>query len=293
MKALPISRALLYGAALPPAIAMLIWVWYLKLEPAYLTEAVAFRSYYLLLFLLVGYELIRFVKAHSLSGALICGGIVLILLQGLLWYGFRFSGMTAVGAEEQLLDYYTSQAGAFISPPKIPQKVIRISTEPKSVTLVRDGIETLLEAGKIVKLDKFVFRLSEVERAPLIAVQTAQGAPVDEAYLKQTSTGEREDFIMFGRLPHRFYVKEKKNPESGSAMFRIKVVRDKLTIVDTTVAAGEGVYFDGHFVRCSPGALWARISVEKRQSLLLLWSGLLLAAAGLLGSAVKKRVPSE
>ena len=292
MRHFPIFTALLYGAALPPAIAILVWVWYLKLEPTHLLDSVAFRLYYLLLFLLLLLELFRKVVARFLPGALLCGGILLVLLQGILWYGLRFSGMTAVGVEEQIVEYYASQAGAFISPPRIPQKVLNITSDPKHVTLVRDGSETRLEAGKAIERDGFIFRLQEVERAPLIAVQTAQGVPVDEAYLKQTATGEREDFIMFGRLPHRFYVKEIKNPENGSEMFRIKVVRAKLTIVDTTVEAGEGVYFDGHFVRCHPGALWARIAVEKRQSLLPLWSGLLLAAAGLIGSLVKKRVPS-
>lgn len=288
MAALRISRVLLFGAAVPPALALLVWVWFLKLEPAYLAEAVAFRLYYVLLFLLVSYELAQAVLARSLLQALSCCGIMLVLLQGLLWYGFRFSGMTAVGAEEQIVEYYASKAGAFVTPPKIPQKVLTITSDPKHVSLVRDGSETRLEAGKPVSLDGFMFRLQEVERAPLIAVQTAQGVPVDEAYLKQTATGEREDFIMFGRLPHRFYVKEIKKTASGAPMFRIKVVRDKLTIADSMVEAGEGVYFDGHYVRCRPGALWARIAVEKRQSLLLLWSGLLCAAAGLLGGMAQR-----
>lgn len=276
-----IATALLCGAALPPAVAMLVWVYAFRLDPVYLVEAVSFRLFTLLFMLLMINELVRAVLNRSLFAMLLCLGLLLVLLQAVVWYGFRFSGMAAVGADEQITEYYSSQLGAFNSPPRIPIKVVSVSADPMSVVLARDGIETRLEKGKSVQRDGFAFRLSAVEHAPLVAVRTARGESVDEAYLKITSTGEHGDFIMFGRLPHRFYVKEVLDPASGTVMFRLKVVRDKLTIVDSMVRKGEGVYFDGHYVTCRPGAPWARLEVTKQQSRLLLWGGLLLAVAGL------------
>jgi len=284
-----ISRALLCGAAMPPAVAMLAWIYAFRLEPAYLLESVAFRLYALACILLLVAELVRNVLQRALASALICLGLLLVLLQGSIWYGYRFSGMAAVGIDEQITEYYTSRSGTFATPPRIPLKVAGITEEPVSVNLDRDGIESRLEAGKTLQRDGFIFRLEKIEHAPLVSVRTVRGEPVDGAYLKLTSSGEREDFIMFGRLPHRFYVREVREPGSGRAMFRLKVVRDKLTIIDTPVQAGEEIYFDGHFVSCRPGAPWARLAVEKRQSQLLLWAGLLLVFAGVAGVVAAKR----
>lgn len=284
-----ISRTLLCGAAIPPAVAMLVWTCAFRLDPAYLLESVAFRLYALACIILLVVELVRSVLQRALSPALICLGLLLVLLQGVAWYGYRFDGMAAVGMEEQITEYYTSRSGTFITPPRIPLKVAGITEEPASVNLVRDGIESRLEAGKALQRDGFVFRLEKLEHAPLVSVRTVRGEPVDEAFLKLTSSGEREDFIMFGRLPHRFYVREVREPGSGGTMFKLKVVRDKLTIIDTPVQAGEEVYFDGHFVSCRPGAPWARLAVEKRQPQLLLWTGLLLVFAGVAGVATAKR----
>jgi hypothetical protein len=264
---------------MPPAVAMLVWVYALKLDPAFLAEAVSFRLFYLLFFLVLSVELVSNVRRRCLSATLLCTGIILMLFQGLVWYGYRFSGMAAVGADEQITEYYTASSGALIKPPRIPLKVVTLTAEPKRIILTRDGVETRLDAGSNVQRDGFVFRLETIEQAPLISVRNVRGEPVDEAYLKLTSSGEREDFIMFGRLPHRFYVREVRSPESGAAMFRLMVVRDKLTIVDSLVQAGESVYFDGHYVVCQQGAPWARLSVKKRQSLLPLWTGLFLASA--------------
>lgn len=289
MPAVRICRVLLYGAAIPPTAAMLIWVYALKLDPAHLAGAVSFRLYYLLFLLMLTYELARNIRNRSLAGALSCVGIILMLLQGVAWYGFRFSGMTAVGIDEQITEYYTSRSGAFVTPPRIPLKVVALTEKPKSITLSRDGIDTTLVDGKAVRRDGYDFRLEAIAQAPLVAVRTVRGEPVDEAYLKLTSTGEQEDFIMFGRLPHRFYVRQVQNPESGTVMFRLKVVRDKLTIVDSLVHGGESVYFDGHYVACHQGASWARLSVEKRQSPLLLWIGLLLLGGGVVGAVAAKR----
>jgi len=273
---------------MPPAVAMLAWVYILKLDPAYLLESVAFRLYSLACILLLVAELVRNVLQRALSPALICLGLLLVLLQGGAWYGYRFDGMAAVGMDEQITEYYTSRSGTFVTPPRIPLKVAGITEEPVSINLMRDGIESRLEAGKALQRDGFIFRLEKIEHAPLVSVRTVRGEPVDEAYLKLTSSGEREDFIMFGRLPHRFYVREVREPGSG-AVFRLKVVRDKLTIIDAPVQAGEEIYFDGHFVSCRPGAPWARLAVEKRQPRLLLWTGLFLVFAGFAGVVTAKR----
>lgn len=288
-----ISRALLCGAAMPPAVAMLVWVYAFRLEPAYLLESVAVRIYVLATILLLVVEMVRNVLQRAFSPALIYLGLLLAVLQGVAWYGFRFDGMAAVGNDEQITEYYTSRSGAFATPPRIPLKVAGITEDPLSVSLVRDGIETQLEAGKALLRDGFVFHLEKIEHAPLVSVRTVRGEPVDEAYLKLTSSGEREDFIMFGRLPHRFYVSEVREPGSGGTMFKLKVVRDKLTIIDTPVQAGEEIYFDGHFVSCRPGAPWVRLAVEKRQSRLLLWSGLLSVLAGTAGAARARRGNKE
>lgn len=293
MANLRLSITLLYGAALPPAIALLVWTCVLKLDPAYLVEADSFRLFCLLTILMLCLELGRNVLSRSLYAALIPLGLILVLLQGVVWYGFRFSGMAGVGEGEQIVEYYTARSGGFIQPPRIPLKVAALTTMPKSITLTHDGIETRIDDGKTVRRDGFVFRLAAIERAPLVAVRTVRGEPVDEAYLKLTSSGEQEDFIMFGRLPHRFYVKEVRSPESGADMFSLKVVRNKLTIVDRLVSGGESVYFDGHYVAIHPGAPWARLAVDKHQSHVLLWSGLFLTAAGLAGIAAKKRSGRE
>lgn len=288
-----LATALLCGAALPPAAAMLVWVYAFRLDPVYLAEAVSFRLFTLLFMLLLINELVRTVLHRSLFAMLLCLGLLLMLLQAVAWYGYRFSGMAAVGADEQITEYYTDQTGAFITPPRIPLKVVNVSAEPMSVTLTRDGIETSLVAGKAVQRDGFRLRLDAVEQAPLVAVRNVRGEPLDEAFLKLTSGGEREDFIMFGRLPHRFYVKEVRNPDNGTVMFRLRVVRAKLTIVDQLVHAGESIYFDGHYVTCRPGAYWAKLAVEKQQSRLLLWCGIILAGVGICGSLAQKRSARE
>lgn len=289
MPALRLPTALFIGAIIPPLVSMLVWTGYFKLAPEDLVEGVSFRIYALLALLVIGYELLRGICRRSVWISTLWCGVLLTCLQGVAWYGFRFSGLAAVGSDEQITEYYRSGKGAFTSPPRIPLKVVAVTSEPQSVTVFHEGEETTLAAGGTSERYGYLLTLQSVEHAPLVSVWRSSGEPVDEAYLKLTSSGDREDFIMFGKLPHRFYVKPAESAKGGVAAFHLKVVRDKLIIVDRTVNDGESVYFDGHFVTCRPGADWARIAVEKRQSLTLLYTGGLLTAAGLIGTIAARR----
>jgi len=270
-----------WGSILPPLLTLLVWVYGLHLAPEHLVQSVSFRLFVGLSLCSVLLISIRAFLDRSFSQALIYSGFLFLLLHGVNWYGFRFSGMAAVGEDEQIIDYYRNEHGAYITSPRLPLRVTHVAENPPGLTLVKDGIETHLEPAKTRVRDGYAFRLESVERAPLVSVRSARGEMVDEAYIKLTSIGEVGDYLMFGRLPHRFYVREIKEKNGTASGFRINIVRDKITIVDRLVSSGESVYFDGHFVTCQPGAPWARLSVEKKLTDIPIFTGLVLLCSGI------------
>jgi hypothetical protein len=282
------------GLALP----MLIWLgaamYGLNLQPAVVAGTAAFRLYYLALMLCSLAWLVNAIRAKAYASALAVLGLLLVMLQGVWWHGFRFNAKAALGEGEALTEFYDAEKGAWVKTVTLPLALLKGAEREKGrMVFAIDGREQKVGFNNSFSWMGFRLRAINQQVAPLFIVDSARGGNVDTAYVKLGMAPKESDFFQVGVLPHRFYVSASLHPAAARASggawtatqgkLHLRIVRDKLIIFDKDVAMGEAVYFDGHYITYKVGAPWVEVTVEKRQRPYFLIPGLLLLLAGAAG----------
>lgn len=248
-------------------------------------SAVTFRLFFSLLsIMLILHTLVSLVR-RALPAVLVYGGIILLLVQGVVWYGFRFAGEAGSGSGDQIVDYHREQRGAWSGDTRIPARVESIpeaGDAPIVFSLGDKKINVPLK-GSFAWNGYRISPLS-VGRAPLMTLENAAGQNIEALYIKMGTVAPERDFFLVKSMPHRIYIA----PDADRGI-KLRIVRDKLEIAARYLPWGEKLYYDGHYIRFDRGEPWLRISVEKVITPWFAFAGGGMLLAGLISYLMKRR----
>jgi len=279
------SPAVVVAVALP----VVIWVTFACcLDRVVLADLFSARTFQIHLSILVLVLLAHAgasLRRRSIAGALIYGGLLLLLAQGLIWYGFRFSGVAGAGSGDQIVDYHQQERGAWAGDTRIPARVeaISIKEQPSVVFSLGEKRFTVPLHGSF---NWEGYRVSPVaiESAPLMTLEKGPGEQIEALYIKMGAAPPERDFFLVKTLPHRIYI-----APDGDRGLRIRIIRDKIEIVSTTVVWAEKLPYEGHYISFYRGEPWVRLAVEKKVSFFSAYAGGGMLLAGLLILLSRKR----
>lgn len=267
--------------ALPPALWFAAAVSVAGMKPEMAVSAISFRLFYLLLCLFLTVHLLISLVRRRFSSAIIALGFLLIVAQGVVWYGLRFHGEAGAAPGEQIVEYHLQERGKWAGDTRLTARVETINSE-KGGTIefsIDQQRENIPVQGSFV-LKGFRISPRAIETAPLVKLESARGAMVESLYIKLGTLPTDREFIQMKALPHRIYLKRK-----GDTGMRVQIMRHKLEIAKKDLAWGERIYYDGHYLSFEQGEPWVRISVER-----LLKPYFAVAGAALLVSVLAHRI---
>lgn len=284
-----------FTMALPPVLWYLTAVYLVRLSPTVAVRPLAFRIFVGSATILALLWLSRMVLERSLAGVMMVTGILVMLAQGIASFGWHMRGEAFVAEGEPRATLVDVDAG-----PWWREKPLVISLQPVPVdaegriTLAVAGSERKVRPGESFTWKGFCCTVTGINRAPYFSIISAQGETVESAYVNLRRDAARQDFFQMGILPHRFYVALVAG-EADSAMadpssierVRLRIIRDKLTIIDQELARGEKVYFDGHYISFNDSVRWVSVDVESVPSFAIFWGGALLFASGCMAGLIR------
>jgi hypothetical protein len=285
----------IFTMGLPAALWYLTAVHLVHLSPTVAVRPLAFRIFVGSAIIIALLWLGRMVMERSLSGVMMVTGILVMLAQGIVSFGWHMRGEAFVAEGEPRASLVEVDAG-----PWWREKPLVISLQPVPVdgegriTLVVAGSERKVRPGESFTSRGYNCSVTSINRAPYFSIISAQGELVESAYVNLRRDTARQDFFQMGILPHRFYV----TPVAGEAdadmvdpspieRVRLRIIRDKLTIIDQELARGKKVYFDGHFINFDDSVRWVSVDVERIPSLAIFWSGAFLFASGCMAGLIR------
>lgn len=289
------SGRLIAAVALPMLIWLVVLVTVLRLSPETAVSGRAFQLYYILLSLCITVRSLSRLKPRGYGAALALAGVMSLLLAGVLWYGFRFSGTAELGVGEAFREYQAAERGSWRAIKQLP---LALATAPAQnygkAVLILEGKRRELPLNGTMRWRGHSLKLAGESVAPLFLVDNAIGDENYAGYLKLAIGREKPRYFQFGTLPHRFYISyPEKAGEVKSGVtpdiLHLRVVRGKLNVLRKDVKRGESVEFEGHTVRFEEGAPWVRVEVKDMRPLYLFYAGALLIVAGVLLQAGERR----
>jgi len=265
--------------------------------------AVAFRIYYVILaVVLTGWSVLR-LREGDYRTALISLGAVCLLIEGMLWYGFRFSGTVGIGPGEEFSSYDSVQAGPWARQNPIPLfvDVLPDGSQP-SITVLLDGQRSVIALQEKINWKDYRIQAEGVHRAPLFVLMNKRGDELEGGYFKLRLQNHKPEFIQFPTIPHRLYVASPENKlirwrrrnagwersdESGKNdaitspdSLMLKIIRGKLTLYNGMINKDEDVEFDGYAIRYADEARWVSFRVERRPQVFALFVGIAMILSG-------------
>jgi len=280
-----LSPAAFFAIALPVVLWLTLAVYFggMSLQDALTTRTL--RVFVSLFILLLSVKVLVSLVQRSFAVASVSGGIILLLAQVVVWYGFRFSGEAGAGTGDQIVDYHREQKGVWCGDTRIPARVEAISGTKDAPIEFSIG-EKRLKVPLQGSFDWKGYRVSpiKVEWAPLMSLETAAGENVETLYIKMGTVPPERDFFLVKTLPHRIYIA----PDSDKGI-KLRIIRDKIEVASTSVVWGEKLPYDGHYISFSHGEPWARLTVEKKITTLPAFAGGGMLVAGLMSTLLRKR----
>lgn len=270
------NRTLLASVALPPS----IWVaGAVSMGGISLVDAVNAQSFQFFIIIFISLLTIIFIsslRCRAWQSSLKYAGLLLLISQGMLWYGFRYDGEAGDGIGEQIVQFHKEERGRWFDDPRIPARIDKIVLAPEAY------IEFFIDssAQKVVIGDSFTWKgftvtPRAIDYAPLVKVRSAHGVEVDALYLKLGTMPVNREFFHVSNMPHRIYVTRK-----GDEGLHVKIIRDKLEVRSGDLAWGEELYYDGHYISFERGEPWVRIQVKKNLPVAPFTAGLILLISG-------------
>lgn len=226
------------------------------------------------------------------GAGLIWLGMLLVLLQGVLWYGLRFRAVAEIGDSDRLAGYVVSEPGRWVRFP-LPDIAVRSVWSGKSgdVRLALGGKEREVKVGKRTFWHGYSLKPTVRGIAPLFLLDDAVGETDKAGYFPLGTAGTK--YFQLGELPHRFYVTGATPPAPGPEAMRrpdtlkITITREKLVVFKGEMKKGENVEFEGHRLRFEDGAPWIRLEITRLWEFLPLLPAAALMATGMVFSGRK------
>lgn len=260
--------------------------------------------------------LLRSLQQHRYGYSLIAIGVVLILLQGVVLYEFRFKGWVALGEGEAFRTYTATEAGPWATPVSLPLAFVTVVKDSAECSFALGNQDIRLAKGREVLWQGVRIKMEGLFSAPLLILRDVRGHELEGGYFKLTFEDSQSNYFQFSGLPHRFYLTDPRMPQpswnweektsrwietgqgTGDSTYgapyeklHVQIVRNKLVIADEDIEEGKPVQFEGHQLVLGEGVLpWAMLEVEKRQGLYALYGGLLLFLAGIVVHIARSRL---
>jgi hypothetical protein len=229
-------------------------------------------------------------NGETRSGVAALGWLISILAAG-LWSGLWFEGSLRLGEGEQISSWEEVSAGPLSHP--APVNVQYLGPGDEMLQLLVDGEQHEIVVGSSIFAGRGLsLRVTSVSFAPLFVLSDGNDRLLHQGFIKVDPAGA-EEFIRVGVLPHRFYLGidaatasqepagEGRAPGVTPATLHLRVMRGKLTVLDSDLHRGEAVAFEGFRFRFEEGTTW--ITVEVRRSplppLVAIIIGLLIVVA--------------
>lgn len=253
------SPRTIIAIALPPLLWFAAATGSAGMKPAEAVSAFTFRFFFVSLLVIVFISALITLLQRRFPAATLYAGILLLLIQGVIWYGFRFHGEAGAGKGEQIIQYHRNEQGAWPGDARIPARIEKVSEEQNGVVeFSLDSKPLHVPLGGSFSWNGYRVTPVSVEKAPLVTIDSAKGAHVEALYYKLGTLPPEREFFLVKTMPHRIYLKR-----SGATGIQVRVVRDKLEIAKKNLAWGEKLYYDGHYISFQQGEPWVRISVVK------------------------------
>jgi hypothetical protein len=207
------------------------------------------------------------------SGVAALGWLISILVAG-LWSGLWFEGRLRLGEGEQSSRWEAVHSGPLTHPGPVSVQYLGMNDQ-KLQLLVNGSEHETLPGSSILVGRGLSLRVTTVSFAPLFVLSDGSGRLLHQGMVK-IDPGGAEEFIRVGVLPHRFYLGvdaatasqepagNGRAPEVTPATLHLRVMRGKLTVLDSDLSKGEPVAFEGFRFRFEEGTTW--INVEVRRS---------------------------
>jgi len=255
------SPPVLLALALPPALAAALqaslqrpvaaaldaratWIWAALLASALLAGAVAGAL------------------ARRWPGALARLGLLVLLVQGAVAWGWRFRATGEVGDGGAAVRWLGIRLGPWARPPALSD----FEVDPAARVRLRvEGHPLELADGASGRAGGVEVRVTAVGAAPQISAYW-QDQLMDQT-LVPVGSGE-DGFTQLGRLPHRFYLSLPEGPRLADPVgppdaLRVHVERGKLVLAERLVQRGVPAELDHVLFRFDGGGRWARLEVRR------------------------------
>jgi len=280
------SYRTMLGLLLPLSLWWLIITAQFGVEAEIAASSRTFQVFYLLLLCSVAIRLLKMIRLRKADYSALCSGYFLLLLSGMFWYGFCFSGTFELGKGESFSRYQSVGGPKWGAPPLLPVTLASAPSQNfgKTVVFVNGKLKELPAEGHIFWKWFSVGYLGE-SMAPFLLIDEAIGEEDKAGFVRLPLEKERPPYFTFGTLPHRFYLSLSDKGESlkngvTPGSLRVRIMRGKINVLTKDVKLGEIVRFEGHSLRFENGSPWVRLEVKDLRAWYLFFAGILLSVVG-------------
>ncbi len=283
-------------------VPMLLWYVAMSagfgLASAVIVSSRAFQLFYVLLSFSVGIRLLIVLKQRREGLRLPMLGIFLILISGIIWYGFGFTGTVELGMREKFTKYQTTQGRKWRFTPLLP---LSLESPPaqnygKAEVVVGKSKKELPINGRMF-WKWYSIKVVGEAMAPFLIIDEQFGDIENGGFVRLPMTGEKAPYFHFGTLPHRFYLSLPENEKTVASgvtppVLKLRIIRGKLNVLTKDVKLGELVKFEGHTVRLENGASWVRLQVKDLSALYLFLFGTALMIISGISTVYRRLKPA-
>lgn len=246
----------------------------------------AFQIFFLFLLLSMAVRFISLARRRIVGASLLCSGIILMMMAGLFWYGFRLSGTIELAKGEMFSRYQKIEGPRWGTPPQLP---IGLHSTPsqnngKTIIVLNDRQRELPPDGPLYWKWYSIRSMGEA-MAPFLLIDEAVGEEDKAGFVRLPLGTEAPPYFTFGRLPHRIYLSILDSTTRSKAgvtptKLRVSIMRGKLNVLTKDVMMGDLVKFEGHSLRFENGSPWVRLEIRDLRAWYLLIAGLVMIVAG-------------
>lgn len=269
-----------------------ICLWWLIITPLcgvstdIMASARTFQIFYLLLALSFVTRLVAEIRLQQSGLSFLFAGMLLLMVAGLFWYGFRFSGTVELGMGEPFSRYQAVKGPKWGPPPQLP---LALESAPSQnfgrTVIVLNGKQKELPSDGRVIWKWFAVKFAGESMAPFLLIDEAVGEEDKAGFVRLPLEKEQPPYFTFGTLPHRIYLSLPPKGEPAKrgvtpGTLTLRIMRGKINVLTKDVMLGEIVRFEGHSLRFENGSPWVRLEVKDLRAWYLFLAAVLLSVAG-------------
>lgn len=254
----------------------------------------SFQLFFLFLLASLAVRVISSTRRRMVGASLLFSGLILVMMAGLFWYGFRFSGTIELAKGEMFSRYQKIEGPRWAPPPQLPIGLQSAPSQNNGKTaIIVNGRQRDLPPEGPLYWKWYAIRSMGEAMAPFLLIDEAVGEEDKAGFVRLPLGTEAPPYFTFGTLPHRIYLSMLESATRTQAgvtppTLRVRIMRGKLNVLTREVRMGELVTFEGHSLRFENGSPWVRLEIRDLRSWYLLIVGMVLTVAGGIMTALQR-----